>query len=324
MSTTWRACHVSKSSGKYIRQMAKHLVLLIVAITFGIGIIFSVLFTSLYQEHITNSLAASASTNLKFLADSIDSNLDAVNQLVRWSQTNTMIGSYVEAPDNHRYGIIAVNAQERLAEELQNNPASDMIHRVVIGNAGGHFIQSVPAVYSTTLNLGTEIPQLPFFEELITDSARQLSTGLIQDPFYKASEKKVLPIIRPIYARYYSNHAGWIFLELTEQVFTESLQYSSHLPDSSIYLILDSHTYDLSGGSMAESDFSYTITKELSSASIDSESRLYAAFIFPDRMIRFSSAAPCRRITAILYRPCHSRSLKSRNRCSCSYGLSFL
>lgn len=264
-------------------KLQKHLVLLIVAITFGIGIIFSVLFTSLYQEHITNSLAASASTNLKFLADSIDSNLDAVNQLVRWSQTNTMIGSYVEAPDNHRYGIIAVNAQERLAEELQNNPASDMIHRVVIGNAGGHFIQSVPAVYSTTLNLGTEIPQLPFFEELITDSARQLSTGLIQDPFYKASEKKVLPIIRPIYARYYSNHAGWIFLELTEQVFTESLQYSSHLPDSSIYLILDSHTYDLSGGSMAESDFSYTITKELSSASIDSESRLYAAFIFPEQ-----------------------------------------
>lgn len=264
-------------------KLQKHLVLLIVAITFGIGIIFSVLFTSLYQEHITNSLAASASTNLKFLADSIDSNLDAVNQLVRWSQANTMIGNYVEAPDNHRYGIIAVNAQERLAEELQNNPASDMIHRVVIGNANGHFIQSVPAVYSTTLNLGTEIPQLPFFGELITDSTRQFSTGLIQDPFYKASEKEVIPIIRPIYARYYSTHAGWIFLELTEQIFTESLQYSSHLPDSSIYLILDSHTYDLSGGSMAESDFSYTILKELSSASIDSESRLYSAFILPEQ-----------------------------------------
>lgn len=264
-------------------KLQKHLVLLIVAITFGIGIIFSVLFTSLYQEHITNSLAASASTNLKFLADSIDSNLDAVNQLVRWSQANTMIGNYVEAPDNHRYGIIAVNAQERLTEELQNNPASDMIHRVVIGNANGHFIQSVPAVYSTTLNLGTEIPQLPFFEELITDSTRQFSTGLIQDPFYKASEKEVIPIIRPIYARYYSTHAGWIFLELTEQIFTESLQYSSHLPDSNIYLILDSHTYDLSGGSMAESDFSYTILKELSSASIDSESCLYSAFILPEQ-----------------------------------------
>lgn len=264
-------------------KLQKHLVLLIVAITFGIGIIFSVLFTSLYQEHITNSLAASASTNLKFLADSIDSNLDAVSQLVRWSQANTMIGSYVEAPDNNRYGIIAVNTQERLAEELQNNAASDMIHRVVIGNANGHFIQSVPAVYSTTLNLGAEIPRLPFFDELIADSSRQLSTGLIQDPFYKASEKKIIPMIRPIYARYNSNHAGWIFLELTEQLFTESLQYSSHLQDSSIYLILDSHIYDLSDGSMTESNFSYTILKELSSPSIDSESHLYSAVIYPEQ-----------------------------------------
>lgn len=264
-------------------KLQKHLVLLIVAITFGIGIIFSVLFTSLYQEHITNSLAASASTNLKFLADSIDSNLDAVNQLIRWSQANTMIGNYVEAPDNSRYGILAVNAQERLTEELQNNPAFDMIHRVVIGNANGRFIQSVPTVYSTTLNLGTEIPKLPFFDELIADSTKQLSTGLIRDPFYKTSEKMVIPIVRPIYARFYSNHAGWIFLELTEQIFTKSLQYSSHLPESNIYLILDSHTYDLSDCSMSESDFSYTIIKELSSASIDAESHLYSAIIFPDQ-----------------------------------------
>lgn len=264
-------------------KLQKHLVLLIVTITFGIGIIFSVLFTSLYQEHITNSLAASAGTNLKFLADSIDSSLDAVSQLVRWSQANTVIGNYVEAPDNDRYGIIAVNAQERLAEELQNNPASDMIHRAVIGNTNGNFIQVVPAVYSTTLNLGTEIPRLPFFDELITGSAGQLSTGLIQDPFYKASDKKVIPIVRPIYARYYSNHAGWIFLELTEQIFTESLQYSSHPQGSDIYLILDSHTYDLTDGSMSESDFSYTVAKELTSASIDPECHLYSAVIFPEQ-----------------------------------------
>lgn len=264
-------------------KLQKHLVLLIVAITFGIGIIFSVLFTSLYQEHITNLLAASASTNLKFLADSIDSNLEAVNQLVRWSQTNTMVGNYVEAPNNDKYGILAVSAQERLVEELQNNPASDMIHRVVIGNANGRFIQSVPTVYSTTLNLGAEIPQLPFFDELLADSARQLSTGLIQDPFYKASGKMVIPIVRPIYARYYSTHAGWIFLELTERIFTECLQYSSHLPESGIYLILDSHTYALSDGSMVESDFSYAILKELSSASIDSESHLYSALVYPEQ-----------------------------------------
>lgn len=272
--------HFHKSTSD---KLQKHLVLLIIAITFGIGIIFSTLFTSLYRRNITSSLAASANTNMKFLADSINSSLDAVDQLVRWSQANTAVWNYIDAKNNARYGILAVNAQEHLAEELQNNPASDMIHRVVIGNTEGRFIQAVPTVYSTTINLGAAIPELPYFNDLLSDASRQLSTGLIQDPFYKTSEKKVVPVIRPIYARYHSNHAGWIFIELTENIFTEPLQYCSLSSDSGIYLIMGNHTYDLSDGSIVESGFSYTLKEELTSVSIDADSHLYSAYVFPEQ-----------------------------------------
>lgn len=271
----------SRTSKTTSHKLQNHLVMLIVGITFGIGIIFSAVFTSLYRGYLENSLAAATGTNMKFLTDSIDHNLDTVNQIIRWSQVNTTIGNYVEAKNNKRYGILSVNAQERLTEELQNNQASDMIHRVVIGNANGRFIQYVPATYSTTINLGAAIPELPFFDELLADSSRQFSTGLITDPFYPACDKKVFPIIRPIYAKFRSNHVGWIFMELTEGVFTEPLQYYSHAADSNIYLVLHEHTYDLSDGSMVESDFSYTILRELSNEATDAQSYLYSVITAP-------------------------------------------
>lgn len=271
--------HISTNTSN---KLQNHLVMLIVGITFGIGILFSAVFTSLYRGYLENSLAAATGTNMKFLTDSIDHNLDSVNQILRWAQVNTTIGNYVEAKNMNRYGILSVSAHERLSEELQNNPASDMIRRVVIGNANGRFIQYVPATYSTTIDLASAIPELPYFNELLSDSSRQFSTGLITDPFYPSSDQKVFPIIRPIYAKFRSNHVGWIFMELTESVFTDPLQYYSHAADSGIYLILGEHTYDLSDGSMAESDFSYTVRHELSNEATDAQSYLYTATIFPE------------------------------------------
>lgn len=272
----------SHTSKNVSNKLQNHLVMLIVGITFGIGIIFSAVFTSLYREYLENSLAAATGTNMKFLTDSIDHNLDSVNQLIRWSQVNSAIGDYVEVKSPQKYGIRSVNAQERLTEELQNNPAFDMIHRVVIGNTSGRFIQYVPVTYSTTLNLGAAIPELPYFDELLADSSKQFSTGLINDPFYPAADKKVLPVIRPIYAKFHSANVGWIFIELTEKIFTDPLQYYGRAADSGIYLILGEHTYDLSDGTMAESDFTYTINRELSGISTDAHSHIYSAEISPN------------------------------------------
>lgn len=264
-------------------KLQNHLVLLIVCITLGIGIIFSTVFTSLYREYLENSLAASTATNIKFLTDTINYNLNAVNQLVGWSRTNTTVGNFVEAvSDDKEYGILSVKAQERLAEELQNNPVSGMVHRAVVGSTSGRFIQCVPATYSTTVNLGEAIPELPFFDELMNDSSRQFSTGLIADVFSPVYGKKVFPVIRPIYAKFHSDYVGWIYIEVTENIFTGPLQYYSHAADARLYLILDEHAYDLSDGSLAESDFSYAVNRELSNAAADGQSYIYSATVYPD------------------------------------------
>lgn len=146
-------------SKKSSNRLQKRLIGLTLGITLGVGILFSTVFTSLYQNYLLESLTVSTATNMKFLADSIDANLESVNHLIRWAQVNTTIGTYIDADNDHSYGIIALKAHERLNEEYQNNPVNNMIHRIVIGNIQGRFIQIIPAAYSSTHNLGWEIPK---------------------------------------------------------------------------------------------------------------------------------------------------------------------
>ncbi len=172
-------------------KLQRHIIVFTLFVTLSVGILFSMVFTGLYRNYLSESLATSTAINMKFLADSIDSNLESVNHLIRWAQGNTTIGKYIQAPDNEAYGIIALQAHTRLTEEYQNNPVSSMLHRVVIGNKNQRFIQIVAAQYSSTHNLSVDIPALPYFADLYDNSAGRLSTGFLSDPFCAALEKQV-------------------------------------------------------------------------------------------------------------------------------------
>lgn len=248
---------------KSSNRLQKRLIGLTLGITLGIGILFSSVFTSLYQNYLLESLTVSTATNLKFLADSIDTNLESVNHLIRWAQGNTTIGTYIDAANDNTYGITALKTHERLNEEYQNNPVNNMIHRIVIGNTQGRFIQIIPAAYSSTHNLSIEIPKQPYFDTLLVSANHQLSTGFMDDPFYPSLGKQVIPILRPIYAQYQAKEAGWIFIQVTADLFTKPVQYYSYADDANLYLVLGEHTYQLSEHALVESDFTYNIQKDL-------------------------------------------------------------
>lgn len=250
-------------------KLQRHIIVFTLFVTLSVGILFSMVFTGLYRNYLSESLATSTAINMKFLADSIDNNLESVNHLIRWAQGNTTIGRYIQAPDNDSYGIIALQAHTRLTEEYQNTPVNAMLHRVVIGNKNQRFIQIIAAQYSSTHNLGVDIPALPYFADLYDNTACRLSTGFLSDPFCPSLEKQVIPIVAPIYAQYYSDKAGWIFVEVTQDLFTAPLEYYSHAEDSRLYLVLGEHMYELLNNDVIPSDFSYEIKDELTDFSTD-------------------------------------------------------
>ncbi len=250
-------------------KLQRHIIVFTLFVTLSVGILFSMVFTGLYRNYLSESLATSTAINMKFLADSIDSNLESINHLIRWAQGNTTIGRYIQAPDNDSYGIIALQAHTRLTEEYQNNPVSSMLHRVVIGNKNQRFIQIVAAQYSSTHNLSVDIPALPYFADLYDNSTGRLSTGFLSDPFCTSLEKQVIPIVAPIYAQYYSDRAGWIFVEVTQDLFTAPLEYYSYAEDAKLYLVLNEHVYELTDMDVMPSDFSYEIKNELTDFNTD-------------------------------------------------------
>lgn len=250
-------------------KLQRHIIVFTLFVTLSVGVLFSMVFTGLYRNYLSESLATSTAINMKFLADSIDNNLESVNHLIRWAQGNTTIGRYIQTPDNDSYGIIALQAHTRLTEEYQNNPVSSMLHRVVIGNKNQRFIQIVAAQYSSTHNLSADIPALPYFADLYDNTTGRLSTGFLSDPFCTSLEKQVIPIVAPIYAQYYSDKAGWIFVEVTQDLFTAPLEYYSHAEDAMLYLVLGKHVYELSDNDVTPSDFSYEIKNELTDFNTD-------------------------------------------------------
>lgn len=239
------------------------IVLMTLSLSLSAGILFSLFFTSFYRSYLSKSTITSTAANMKFLTDSIDDSLNSVTQLINWAQGNTTISSYTEAKNGSGYGLKALKAYERLYEEYQNTPVNSMLFRVVIGNKYNRFIQIVPTQYSTNHDLGAEIPKLSYFDELLWSSQEQFSTGFLSDPFYLYSDKKVIPLVYPIYAKYRSDMTGWIFVEVTQELFTAPLEYYNLNSGENTYLVLGEHTYLMKDNDILPCDFTYEIEKDL-------------------------------------------------------------
>ena len=262
---------ISKSSNRLQRR----LVIITLGITLGVGILFSTVFTSIYRKYLETSLVKSTDTNLRFLSDSIDSNLQSVYQMVRWAQVNEKIGDYVAETDPESYAATAVIAHNRLTEEYQNSPANTYIQRMVIGNDTNRFIQVVPSVYSSSINLAEAVPKEDYFYTQMETKGFHLSTGFIKDPFYFGYSPQVLPVVRPIYAQYNSSQTGWVYIQISEKLFTTPLHYYSCAEDAGLYLILGDHQYSLTEKNVTPFDMDFDIQYEIKNADLSDESHAY-------------------------------------------------
>ena len=141
-----------------------------------------------------------------------------------------------------------------------------MLRLAVITN--DHFLQIVNATYSSTANLAKEVPVLPFFNTLLSAGDYDFSEGFIIDPFARRG-KQVLPIIRPITYKFNSRQGGFLFIEVSSDLFTDALKRYSIAEDSSVFLTFGDRRYLYEDGSFREITTDYTISESLPYASID-------------------------------------------------------
>lgn len=247
--------------------------ILCVSLTCILAMCLIVTFASYYifQNYLQQSMIHSTETSLQLLSDTIDNSMNDIYRMARFCRSNSDVVSYVERNDSTNSSL-SVATNERIAEEYNNNPSNSYMARVVIVT-GGRFLQVCNATYSTTSNLAVEIPKLPYYEDLLNAPGYNFSAGLTASPFMRKSEL-ILTIIRPITYQYSSQQGGYLYLEITERLFTEPLGRYSMAEDSNIYLNLDDHCYLLTDEGFKEINASYEILRDMTSSALTDDASI--------------------------------------------------
>lgn len=258
--------------GKHsLGNIQKRILAITISCILGMCIIISSVSYYIFHNFLQNSLIQSTETNLRLLSDSIDESMSDVYRIVRFCQTSSDIAKYIENSPNPG-SVLSVETYDRLNEEYNGNPSSSYMPRLAIISEN-NFLQVVNSTYSSTADLAEQIPALPFFEELLTAPNYDFSQGLIPDPFHRKG-RSVLPIIRPITYQYSGKQAGYLFIEVSADLFTDAFKRYGIADDSELYLVLGGHTYYYKDRVLTEIQPEYEPIEDLSTSALSSETKI--------------------------------------------------
>ena len=225
----------------------------------------------IFQHYLQNTLIQSTETSLRLLSESIDSSIDDVYRLVRYCQTDSGIAKYIEHNPNPG-SVLSVSTYDSFSEECSRNGAYNYMPRIAVVSQE-HYLQVVATTYSSTADLAEQLPLLPYYEELLTADDYDFSTGIIADPFHRAG-RKVLPILRPITYQYNNKQAGYLFIEVSTDLFTTPLKDYSCPEDSYLYLTIAGHSYIYEDNELREYEPEYNLKEDMSSHSLTGDTQI--------------------------------------------------
>lgn len=271
---------------KSSETIQKRIVMITVTCLTVMCLIISIVSFFVFRQYLVSSMTQSSKASLKLLSDSIDTNISSINRMVRFCCTNSSIAEYIEQNPNPG-SVLSVATYDRISEEYANNPANNYMPRLaVITNE--HFLQVVTATYSSTSNLAKEVPALEGFKDLLGSPGYDFSNGFIKDPFYR-NGIQVLFIIRPITYQFNSVQGGFLFMEVSSNLFTDAFKRYAHASDSNLYLTVGNHIYIYENGSLIETDSipSGAVSQNLSFNGISISQSMSTSEIFGEGTLLF-------------------------------------
>lgn len=255
----------------HLASIQKRILFITLSCILGMCLLISSVSYFIFQNYLQQSMILSTETSLQLLTDTIDESMNDIYRMVRYCQTNSDIVTYIERNPNPS-SVLSVSTYDTLTEEYNRNASSNYMPRLAI-ISHENYLQVVNSTYSSTNDLAVEVPQLPYFETLLADSDYNFSTGLIADPFHRKG-RQVLPIIRPITYQYNAKQAGYLFIEVSSELFTDPLKRYSIAEDSLVYLTMDEHTYVYHEGALTAQDISYEYVEDMSANALNRETTI--------------------------------------------------
>ena len=237
----------------------------------GMCVLVTAVCTYIFRNYLQQTWTTSTESSLQLLSDDINQEMEDVYRMVRFLQTSSDVTDYVEA-DAPVSPVLAVDAYDSITEQYNSLSAGSHMIRVVILREDD-FLQVVGSTYSSTMDLATEVPSLPYYEEMVTARSYNFSSGFVPDPFHK-SGKKMLPILRPITYKFSSKQTGYIFIEVSEDMFLSSFNGYHLAEDSHLILTIADHHYLYEEGALTDISNDFEVTEVWDSASNIGESEV--------------------------------------------------
>lgn len=227
------------------------------AFSLTIGLIISFVSYHAYHNYLQNTLIRSTDTNLLFLADYIDNELNNIDQLITYCEANNDIALFVESKSATPQKKLA--AYEVLSDYCMYNASSAYLTRVVISNLADSYIQVVSASNSSTVNIASQLPEQDFYETLLEKDYKNYNIGFMPDIFHSSKGDTIVPLLRPITYKFNSDLGGYIFIEINEKLFSDALDNTYQADAGDLYLTLGTKSYLYENGqfTLSEVPFSY-------------------------------------------------------------------
>lgn len=228
-------------------------------LTFAFSLVIGVLITAVsyfvYSSYLKKTLLQTTDTNLLYLADYIDSELNNIDQLITYCQQNSDIARFVESDsvDTKK----KMSAYEALSDYCMNNASSQYLDRVVISNLDKSYVQVVPASKSIPIQIADELSKQDFFETQLGKSGIDYTIGFLTDIFQSGKGSTVVPLLRPITYKFNATLGGYIFIEVNAGLFSDAIQHNYQEDDGDLFLTLGTHNYRYENGGfvLANEDF---------------------------------------------------------------------
>lgn len=259
----------------------------IIAITTGITLLIAcitvlICFT-VFQSFLKRNQIQSSEYNLQVVANNVSSDMKDIIYFSSWCRSNQDMLNYVEAfrdkkglaaasKEDKTLKQLALNSYDRLKEEYYNTRHSNYITRVIVSNnTASNYLQIMATSSESSTYQVSSFPTSRLFIRLA--SQPQLTwEGLAADPFQpRSTNKKILPIIRPIYSKYSSDVTGWVYLSISPDIITDYLNTIPLPEDSQLYLTIGEGFYLIQNGQLMEAEPDYQVLEDLSKNSLDEE-----------------------------------------------------
>jgi two-component system sensor histidine kinase YesM len=227
-----------------------------------------------YHNYLRQNLIRSSELSLQVIADTINNHLRNIYSLAEWCQVNDTIGEF--ALYGSKTAKQKLKVYDYLGAHYNSNNSSEYIQRVLVASNMKEFVQIVTASHSSATDVFHVVSELEYFDAALNREQVGFDMGFVYDPFKPRSQINILPLVRPIFSPYSSNIAGWVFISISPNLFTDAISLYQRDSRDSVFLTLAGNTYIYENNQFKPVDYNEKFfTKNENSSPMYSDTIIY-------------------------------------------------